>query len=120
VAPKVCLAASTDSLNRLTDFIHLLTHTDSISAARRSVFGLQLTTPSNVAIITTERKCVRAAFVLDSLLATPNSGRKVLMFKLGTSFGAESPTFSATEGVAVIFLFNGQMSYTMRMALGGS
>lgn len=115
----VCLAATTDSLNHKESLLRLMTRTDSISAAERANLGLQLTTPANVKIITTEAKCVRAAFVIDSLLATPGSGRKILMFKLGTSFGAESPTFSEAQGVGVIFLFNGQMTYTQRISLGG-
>jgi hypothetical protein len=116
----VCLAASTDTLNYQESLLRLMTRTDSITTAERANLGLQLTTPANVTIIKTESKCSRAAFVIDSLLATPNSGRKVLMFKLGTSFGAESPTFTASQGVAVVFLFNGQMDYSKRISLGGS
>lgn len=116
---SVCLATTTDSLNTKESLLRLLTKRDSITTAERANLGLQLTTPANVAIITTESKCVRAAFVIDSLLATPNSGRKILMLKLGTSFGAESPTFSGAQGVAVVFLFNGQMGYTKRISLGG-
>ena len=119
-AAVVCLATSADSLNRKNSLLELMTKSDSLNAAERATLALQLTTPTNVTIITTESKCVRAAFVIDSLLATPNSGRKILMFKLGTSFGAESPTFSGSQGVAVIFLFNGQMGYTNRISLGGS
>ena len=117
--PNVCLTSAADTFNLQGQLLQLATAADSITAQRRTFYQLQLTTPGNVSRVTKENDCKKAAAVIDSVAGTPNSGRTVHLWKLGSNYGTESPAYSATTTTSVIFILSSSFKYKAHAGLGG-
>ena len=71
----------------------LVTRSDSVFVDMRTKLGLVQSTSQNVSLVTHKPTCAAAAVAVDSLRNTPNSGRKVYVFKLGpTRYGVSDPS----------------------------
>jgi hypothetical protein len=70
----------------------LVTGNDSVAADMRAKLQLEQSTSRHVALVKDRKTCAAAALAIDSLRNTPNSGRKVYVFKLGpTRYGVADP-----------------------------
>ena len=115
---KVCLPASADSFAYFGELQRIATSSDSIPTLQRQVYQLKLTTVDRTRWVTKEDDCRKAALVIDSVAGTPNSGRQVLMFKLGSSYGAASPAYSSLHDAKIIFMLNSSFKYLVHVCMG--
>ena len=116
--PKVCLPGSADSFGYFGELQRIVTSSDSISTLQRRVYRLQLTTVNRTSRVTKEDDCRKAALVIDSVAGTPNSERQVLMFKLGSRYGAASPAYSSLHDAHVIFILDSSFKYLVHVCMG--
>lgn len=117
-SPNVCLPASADSSTYFEELRRIATSSDSIPALQRRVYQLELTTVNRTGRVSKEDDCRKAALVIDSVAGTPNSGRQVLMFKLGSRYGAASPAYSTLHDAKVIFILDGSFKYLVHVCMG--
>ncbi len=93
----------------------MLTRPDTEYVTDRAQFGLIQTTSRNVALVTTKSICAQAALKVDSLRNTPNSGRKVYVFRLGpTRYGVsdpDSPSLVMQSGERMMLFFTSSFAY---------
>lgn len=117
-SPKACLPASADSSAYFEELQRIATSSDSIPTLQRRVYRLELTTVNRTSWVTKEDDCRKAALVIDSVAGTLNSGRQVLMFKLGASYGAASPAYSSLHAAKVIFILDSSFKYLVHVCMG--
>jgi len=95
-----------------------MTRTDSLNTALRQGLQLPLINSNQIKRVTKAQTCAQAAAAVDLLVNTPNSGRLVYVYQLGTNYAVSDAAADrqAEPGQIVDFFNSGftRISSTMR------
>jgi len=83
--PSQCQTADSNSVNLIDYVTYILASNDPGVANLRTRLGLAGLDATDVSLSTSSKTCNDAAAAIDALASTPNSGRMVLVVKVGTN-----------------------------------